>query len=170
MPNQTQAVQESRPPGPGKSTFWDGVGIAVSLLCLLHCLALPFVVSLLPLLSLKFLADERAHQWLVGGIALVSLLAFIPGYRKHRQRRVVGLMAGGLSLLFVAAFAGEEMLGEGWERPLTVMGGLVMASAHWLNRTCFRRHGAHRHPSPPVAAAIDGSAAIAPEETGMTRR
>ena len=92
----------------GSQSFRDFLGIAASVLCAIHCAAMPFVVGFLPLLGLSFLADPSFHKWMVGVCLVLALLAFVPGWRRHRrlQPTIIGLC--GLGLISFAAFAGPE--------------------------------------------------------------
>ena len=46
---------------PGSQAYRDGLGVAASVLCAIHCAAMPFVVGFLPLLGLGFL--EVTYTW-----------------------------------------------------------------------------------------------------------
>ena len=89
-------------------SYRDWLGIGASVLCAIHCAAMPFVVGFLPLLGLSFLADPSFHKWMVGVCLVLALLAFVPGWRRHHQSApaVIGLI--GLSLISFAAFAGPD--------------------------------------------------------------
>ena len=86
----------------------DWFGIAASLLCAIHCAAMPFVVGFLPLLGLSFLADPSFHKWMVGVCLVLALLAFVPGWRRHHRLApaIIGMV--GLGFISFAAFAGPE--------------------------------------------------------------
>lgn len=117
-------------------SHWDKLGIAGSGLCLVHCLALPIVVGVLPSLGLAFLADEVVHEILAFALIAFAGLAFIPGYRRHRDRRVLGLMATGLGLILFATWGAAivDLHGAG-ETVLSVAGSLFLISAHYLNHS-----------------------------------
>ena len=95
-------------PGSRGTNLRDGLGLAASVLCAIHCAAMPFVIGFLPLLGLSFLADPAFHQWMVAICLGLALLAFVPGWRRHHRwtPTVIGLV--GLSLISFAAFAGPE--------------------------------------------------------------
>jgi len=119
------------------ATWADASAIALSGLCLLHCLALPLLASLLPLLG----AWSEA-EWVHG--LFVALAMPVTGYalwRTHRRQCLPGSMwllaGGGLSLLAAGAL--------GWplakaETGLTVAGSLMLAGTHLWN-ALRRRHG-----------------------------
>lgn len=90
------------------SALRDGLGITASLACAVHCAAMPFLIAYLPALGLSFLADESFHQWMTGACLLLALVAFIPGWRTHRQW-VPGTIAGvGLTIIAAAAFGQSD--------------------------------------------------------------
>lgn len=117
-------------------SHWDKLGIAGSGLCLLHCLALPVLVGVLPSLGLAFLADEIVHEILAFALIAFAALAFIPGYRRHQDKRVVGLMAIGLGLILSAIWGASflDLHGAG-ETVLSVAGSVFLISAHYLNHS-----------------------------------
>ena len=86
----------------------DRFGMLLSVLCMVHCAAMPFVLAWLPMLGASGLADESAHRWLAGGAMLLGATAFLPGFRTHRQWSVLALGVLGLSLITHAAFAHED--------------------------------------------------------------
>ncbi|WP_202845030.1 MerC family mercury resistance protein [Luteimonas saliphila] len=114
------------PPG----SLLDASAIGLSGLCLAHCLLLPATAALLPALPAAAGA-EWLHLLLV---AIALPLAAVALARAHRQRPLpVGLWwlaAAGLSGLLAGAI--------GWptpalETPSTVVGGVLLATAHGWN-------------------------------------
>lgn len=123
------------------ASYWDKLGIAGSGLCVVHCLALPVMVGVLPGLGIAFLADEIVHQTLAFLLIAFAALAFIPGFKRHRDKRVLWLMASGLGLILSATWGGElvDLHGAG-ETIIAVAGSVLLICAHFLNhsfcRTC----------------------------------
>ena len=112
----------------------DIVAISLSAGCLLHCLALPVLSALLPVLGVVSEAE-----WIHKGLVLVAIpfsgyAAFTRG-KRFRDRFFVALVLAGLSLLLAAAFV--ERLHD-IETPVTVLGAVLLASAHLWR---WRRHG-----------------------------
>lgn len=121
--------------------------MAVSALCVVHCVATPLVLGLLPALGLSFLVEDEFHQILAGLVLIVAVAAFVPGYRVHRQLGVPALGAFGILLLGGAAFVpGLSVLVES---AVTAAGGTVLVVAHVLNRkaraSAHARGHAHGH-------------------------
>lgn len=115
-----------------KSRSWlDGVAIALSTLCLVHCLALPLLVIGLPLLA-QF-ADTHLHYQLLLVVVPLSLLAFATGFRRHRNTRILVAGGLGLTLLIIGATIAHSELGLLADRLFTIVGSLLLAAAHWRN-------------------------------------
>ena len=112
----------------------DRAGATASLACALHCALMPLVVTLLPLVGLAFLADQRIEWALVGLSAVLGVISLCLGYREHRSRRALALLGTGLALLAVGRIAEGYMQQTPWGVLLVVLGGLTVAGAHLLNR------------------------------------
>lgn len=115
----------------------DGIAIALTGLCLVHCLVLPLALMLLPLLGAGVLAGTAFHQAMVGLVLPTSAVALISGCRRHRRTLVFRLGGTGVGLLVVTAFVLEPAWGEIAGRIGTTAGGLMLAAAHVTNfRLC----------------------------------
>lgn len=107
----------------------DFVGFSASLLCALHCAALPFLLTLAPLAGLQFLANpwvEYAFILLSAGIACYAL---IPGYWQHRKPLALVLVV--IGFLFIG-FA-HSLAPEDYEAIFTPVGATIIALAHLIN-------------------------------------
>jgi hypothetical protein len=114
-----------------KRDWLDGAAVALSGLCLLHCLALPLVVAGVPFLAQY--ADTHLHYQVLVAVIPLSLLALGLGYRRHRDWRIVIAGALGMTLLVVGATVAHTRLGISADRFFTVIGSLVLAAAHYFN-------------------------------------
>lgn len=113
---------------------FDALGIAASTLCLIHCLAMPFVISLLPVLGWQFLEGRNAHYVLASFVFAFALSAIVPGYLKHKRVDILFGMAIGLTCVLIATFAPYSILPEKLELPLITMGNIILVITHWRNR------------------------------------
>lgn len=121
-----------------KSNDWlDGIAVALSGLCVLHCLALPFLIGALPLLMP--LAEGHLHLQLLAIVFPLSVVAIGLGYRRHRDPRVVAGAAIGLLLLFIGATVAHDRLGLLADRLFSIAGAIVLAIAHFYNSLLARR-------------------------------
>ncbi len=116
-----------------KTDWMDRAAVALSALCLLHCLALPLFVAGLPLLS-QF-SDSHWHAQMLLIIVPLSVVALGLGFRHHRSTRVLWGGAAGLLLLILGATLGHGLGSELLDRGLTILGSLVLAVAHYFNTT-----------------------------------
>lgn len=115
-----------------KNRDWlDGAAVALSGLCLLHCLALPLVVAGVPFLAQY--AETHLHYQVLVAVIPLSVFALSIGYRRHRDWRIALGGAVGMLLLVVGATVAHTQLGIAADRFFTVIGSLVLATAHFFN-------------------------------------
>lgn len=110
-------------------TKLDRLGILISSLCLMHCLALPLVAVLLPAFAEVLPSDLWVHVVLIGFALPVSGFTLLRGYLAHRRRRPALIGAAGLLVVISGAVAAAPVAGVA----LTVVGGALVAGAHMLN-------------------------------------
>ncbi|WP_293643732.1 MerC family mercury resistance protein [Sphingopyxis sp. RIFCSPHIGHO2_12_FULL_65_19] len=126
----------------------DLMGLALSLSCLLHCLALPLLLLLAPALSRWIALPEGVHAAILMLALPAAAIAMRDGWRRHRRIVPAMLAAAGLGLLALGLLAHEGWMAaadpEAADRMLTSMGALVLAAAHLLNWRWRHRGGAHR--------------------------
>ena len=116
----------------------DMVGIGLSLLCLIHCMALPVLIAFAPAILRGLPGDDVTHRSLAVAIGFVGFLAFRSGYKVHRRRLVLAAFITGLLMVSIAAVLGDQVLTEYGEAAITVCGGLVLVTAHLINRSFCR--------------------------------
>jgi MerC mercury resistance protein len=104
----------------------DAVAFALSLLCLVHCLGLPFLAAASPLIGLVAKA-EWVHWLLVAFAAPVSLFALS---RKSTPSLARATAAAGIGLLVMGAAMFPD---DGWETVLSVSGSIALVCAHFVN-------------------------------------
>lgn len=115
----------------------DKLAIGLSWLCVMHCLALPIILILLPSLTVLGLEDESFHFWMLVAVLPTSLYALFIGCKQHQQHRLLAVGLGGLLVLLLAFFFGHDWLGEYGEKGLTVVGAMMVAYSHRRNyRLC----------------------------------
>ena len=111
-----------------KAKWLDIASMMLSALCVVHCVALPFIVVGLPFLGV-FANAEWVHQVLVLMAAPLSLWA-IAYSRAWRRWPVTSLISAGVVLLAAAAFIPAL---EPVEALISVVGALMIAAAHITN-------------------------------------
>ena len=117
--------------------------MGISIICLVHCLALPLVVSLAPLLAAGLALDDHSLlHWLMLGFAVpLSGIGLWLGMRHHGDWRLIVLGSVGIAFMFVGV---SHLLGAQLETPLTVAGVAMVLCTHLLNWRWSRRH-VHSH-------------------------
>lgn len=118
---------------------WDKVGIFLSSLCAIHCLAAPLVVLFLPVLG-SFFENEMVHMIMALFVVPVGALAFWSGYRHHRQIKLFSLGLVGLLLVGGSPFAPHEVVDLFGHDVLTIVGSFCLIVAHVLNRRACLCH------------------------------
>jgi len=116
----------------------DLFATALSALCLVHCLALPLLMSALAV-SLPFAENEAIHKVLVLLAAPATIWVMRQSRSMANQRAFRAVAGLALALLFASAFL--EPL-ESVEEPVTIAGALLLGSAHlwhWLHTRALRR-------------------------------
>ena len=122
--------------------IFDKAGMAISFLCLLHCIALPLLMALLPWMSTSLGEDEGVHKACAAFVLPIGLMALASGYRQHRQGWIFCWGMAGLVCVGAAAVAGHQ-LGESLEHSLSVLGSIQVVLAHYLNLRYQRECCAH---------------------------
>lgn len=118
--------------------FGDIAGMTASVLCLLHCLAMPLVILAFPMLGLAH-AHDTFHDTLIAAITLPVLLALVPGYLRHRDKTTLLIGCAGLALFLAAVFIVSPLLGEHAEAAVAVLSGFMLLYAHLRNRRFCKR-------------------------------
>ena len=121
-----------------KQQIFDGLAITASFACLVHCLALPLLILLLPALAAFFVLPASLHVWALVFAGPVSLLALSAGFRRHRAASPLLIVLPGLVLMAIGALATSS---EWMETAFTVPGTFLLAIGHALNWRRLRHEG-----------------------------
>ena len=111
-------------------SWFDGLAVGASVLCLIHCLVLPVAIAALPALAARLDLGEGFHLAVLAFALPVSAVALGEGWRRHRGLTPLFVGAFGLMLL-AAGLAFEEWVAV--ETGVTVAGSLLLAGAHIAN-------------------------------------
>ena len=117
----------------------DRVGATASFLCAVHCALLPFVIALLPLIGLGFLADHRFERIFVACAAALASVTIVTAWRRHRKLHALFLLIPGIALLLAGIVIDIEQR-EWLHTVLVVCGGVLVAGAHVVNLVLSHRH------------------------------
>lgn len=110
----------------------DKIAIGLSLLCTLHCVALPVLLLMLPSLTALNINSELFHIGMIVAVVPISFYALFRGFQQHRRSLIPAVAIAGLMLLVLALLL-EESLGESGEMVLTLSGSALVAFGHFRN-------------------------------------
>ena len=113
------------------------MAVALSGLCLLHCLTLPILIALIPFMS-QF-GEGHFHVQMLLVVLPVSVMAFSLGFRRHRVKSVIAWGGVGMLLLVLGATVVHDSFGLVADRTVTICAALILAFAHYFNNR-FSRH------------------------------
>ena len=119
----------------GPSARLDLCAVGLSTLCVLHCVALPVLAALMPVVA-QAAESELVHRILVVAAVPVSLRVIWKTWPVAGNRLFVGAALVGLGLLLLAAFM-EAV--AAYEEPITIAGGSLLGLAHLWH--CVRQCG-----------------------------
>ena len=98
--------------------------------CAIHCLAMPLLGTVLPLVGLSFLANERVEFILIVSAIGLAIGSLALGVRRHRNWRAFLVLIAALAFIATAQTAVEGT----FEVVFYSIGGILLASAHLVNR------------------------------------
>jgi len=114
----------------------DKIAVTLSMLCILQCLFLPILVTMIPFLDFWWLSDYFLHPFLLLIVIPLTILTLLPGYFQHKNAQPLKIAAPALALLVVGAFIPESTE----EKMMTVAGALILAVAHIRNILLNRKY------------------------------
>ena len=125
------------------SKYLDRVAIALSTICIVHCLAMPVLIAVLPVAALAIGGDGHFHSLMLWFVVPTSVLGFGLGLRVHRRIDIVAMGAVAIAALAAAALWGHSAWDPSLEVIANVAASVLLAAAHWRNFREVRR--LHRH-------------------------
>ena len=110
----------------------DKVGMFSSATCAVHCMLLPFLISILPLYGLSFIVNESFEIIMLMASITLAILSLCLGYKTHKNKKMFFLFSAGISLILLGRFAHEN----NWRFSSIVIlfiGGLLISGSHFVN-------------------------------------
>lgn len=108
----------------------DALGFSASAVCALHCLLMPFVITLLPVIGLSFLAHPAFEASLIISGLIIGAISLSHGYFKHHHNLLPTLT---LSAGFAIIAMGHLEQVEDFEFLIISLGASLVAVSHILN-------------------------------------
>jgi len=110
----------------------DKVGMFSSATCAVHCMLLPFLISILPLYGLSFIVNESFKIIMLMTSITLAILSLCMGYKTHKNKKMFFLFSAGISLLLLGRFAHENNWGFS-SIVILFIGGLLISGSHFVN-------------------------------------
>ena len=107
--------------------IWDFTAVGLSTICMLHCLGLPLLTTVLPIMT-QGGENEAVHIAMLALAVPVTLWVVTSELVTHKNEFFVLFALGGLGLMLAAVMVPAF---EPYETALTVLGGLTLAGAHF---------------------------------------
>jgi hypothetical protein len=125
------------------SRHLDRIAISLSSICIVHCLAMPVLVAILPVVAITIGSDGHFHALMLWLVVPTSAIGFSLGYRVHGKPGIVVSGALAVAVLAVVAFWGHGAWDPTFEVAVNVAASIGLAATHWQNFREVRR--VHRH-------------------------
>lgn len=108
----------------------DTVGACLSFACAIHCIAMPLVITVLPLLGLGILAHSKFETFMFITTISLASASLCWGTMIHKETRILLFVAAAIILFFLGGFSvhGQK------EAIFVGTGGLCLAVGHYINR------------------------------------
>lgn len=118
----------------------DKLGIAVTSLCAIHCLLLPVILPLLPLVGADFLASHAFEDGILLLTMILGFIALYSGYKRyHQQVYPFVMLFGGGFIYWQKHYFGMEN-----EPYFVAVGATLVVAAHVINMKLCRKDKAYR--------------------------
>ncbi|MGI9290859.1 MAG: MerC domain-containing protein [Gammaproteobacteria bacterium] len=118
----------------------DLCAVAISAICAIHCLALPILLVVFPLLVGSVFEDEHFHELILWIIVPTSVIAVAAARYRHPDTKVLLWVGSGMLILLIAAFWAHDHAPHWVDITLNTIGGLVLAIGHIRNLRVSRHH------------------------------
>jgi hypothetical protein len=110
----------------------DKIGIALSVGCIIHCVLMPLVLPLIPLIGLTMEHGFLFHLVIAVIIGVVAYLAFKSGFKKHKNSLPTLIGSTGVLFLFLGGFL-EMLHADTIAFVTTIIGSVSLVTAHYFN-------------------------------------
>src|SRR5688572_10698898 len=108
------------------SRYLDRIAITLSTICIVHCLAMPFVIAVLPIAAVTLGSDTHFHALMLWLVVPTSAVGFALGYRVHGKAGIVLAGAAAIAALALVAWWGHEQWNPTAEVVANVLASLMV--------------------------------------------
>lgn len=120
----------------------DKVGIAVTSLCAIHCIMLPVLLPVLPLLGLTSVHNHALERIVLLVTMVLGFITLFAGFHRYHRKLYpfYSLFLGGF------IYWQKDLLGHEYEHFVLIVGAAFVVLAHILNiRLCNHCHSCESH-------------------------
>jgi len=115
-----------------KTEIFDKLGITASLMCAVHCAAMPVLIVILPYIGLSLFLDSKFELFILLLSSLLATLSICFGFKKHNNKKLALMFSVGLLILLLGHFCHEN----NWTSNsylISIIGGLIITMSHYFN-------------------------------------
>ena len=109
----------------------------LSSLCAVHCMCMPALIGLLPVIGLSFLGSHKFEHVACITMILLAAACVWSGCRTHRKWGLLVLLCAGVTVVVRVQFGGapeENETRADWHEAIAMfIGGALIAASHLLN-------------------------------------
>ncbi|PZP51162.1 MAG: MerC domain-containing protein [Pseudopedobacter saltans] len=106
---------------------WDKVGVTASLACAVHCLALPLILTSLPILGIDLVNNEAVEITMIGLAFIIGIVALWKGRKEYNSTKPILLFSIGIACLII-----KEIFHE-WHNIILIPAVVFILWAHYTN-------------------------------------
>lgn len=143
--------------GSHKKVRWksvlDFLAVAGPIICLIDCVVLPVASALLPILGMTEFGHGINDQQLFLLVLAICGPIIVPGYLKHRNKRVLGMFLVAISMMFVVNFV-DLLADETAHAVMSILAAGLLIKANRDNKkllscacSMHTTHASHASPS-----------------------
>jgi hypothetical protein len=135
----------------------DFLAVAGPIICLIDCVVLPVASALLPFLGMTEFGHGINDQQLFLLIIAICGPIIIPGYLKHRNKRILTMFAVAISMMFVVNFV-DLIADETAHAVISLSAACLLIKANRDNKkllscACSMHHHGANHQTPAAKAS-----------------
>ncbi len=111
------------------SNHLDFFGFSASMLCAVHCIAIPVVMAVGAISGLAWLKNPWMEALFIALSFIIASWSLSRSYLLYRHSIIaIRIMAIGFAFIIISRFTEYA-----WEPILAAAGGITIATAHWKN-------------------------------------
>lgn len=124
--------------------YFDQIGISLSGMCLIHCVLTPLFIMMTPFIGAGFWSSHGLHESIIYLVIPTAVIALAVGCTRHRDFWVGFIGVMGISVLTIAVLVTHQ-LGGNFVDILTIIGSMLIISAHYRNRILCKKESFSCH-------------------------